>query len=315
MAFMRHLLRAVRGRGKMGTMIRNWLKASRLMSQSYLFLPLLLGQTAAAAVHDIWHWPVFVAVHLFGICLQLYIVYANDCADVDTDRANRSFTMFSGGSRVLVDGLISPRSLRRAAGVMAGLSLLTASWTALFYDRPILVPLACFSLLLLWGYSYAPFRLSYRGGGEVLQMLGVGLVLPLFGFYAHGGTLAGFPWELLAVLLPINLACGMATSLPDEPSDRAGRKRTSSVLLGQVNTKIVIVVLNAAAAAVLLWGVMDGLPVPTPLFLLPVILLPPMLFFLRSRPGSPGLNAFVTLAVSYTLLATVLMTVHLRYGN
>ncbi len=51
-----------------------WLKASRLQSQSYIFLPLLLGQVIALNYAQVWSWPMFFLVHTYGIFIQLYIV-------------------------------------------------------------------------------------------------------------------------------------------------------------------------------------------------------------------------------------------------
>lgn len=232
-------------------MLLAWLKASRLASQSYLALSLLLGQAIAFHQTGQLDWTIFVLVHLFGLFDQLYIVYANDYADMETDRNNRTFTLFSGGSRVLVEGSLQPRQLKAASLVMVGLSVLCGVVLTLVYGRRLALPMIGMSLVLLWMYSYPPLRLNYRGGGELLQMFGLGVVLPVFGFYAQSGTLNSFPWSLLWVLLPTQLACALVTSLPDEPSDRLSGKNTVAVLLGPTLTKLVIVTLNSVSIAAL----------------------------------------------------------------
>jgi 1,4-dihydroxy-2-naphthoate octaprenyltransferase len=86
-------------------------------------------------------------------------------------------------------------------------------------------------------YSFPPLRLSYRGGGELLQGLGCGVVLPLVGYYLQAGTLGSFP---LAVLFPSFLlaaAGNVTTALPDHPADRAADKRTYPVRLGQLTAR------------------------------------------------------------------------------
>lgn len=232
-------------------MLLAWLKASRLASQSYLALSLLLGQAIAFSQTGRLDWEIFILVQLFGVFDQLYIVYANDYADIETDRCNRTFTMFSGGSRVLVEKRLRPEQLRRASYLMAGLCIGCAVVLAIVYARGLALPLVAVSLLLLWMYSYPPLRLNYRGGGELLQMIGLGVVLPVFGFSAQSGTLIGFPWSLLWVILPTQLACALATSLPDEPSDRLSGKHTVAVFLGPTLTKLLIVTLNFVSVAAL----------------------------------------------------------------
>ena len=39
-------------------------------------------------------------------------------------------------------------------------------------------------------YTLPPLRLNYRGGGELLEMLGVGLALPLYNVYLQAGAMA-----------------------------------------------------------------------------------------------------------------------------
>lgn len=231
----------------MQTRWRAWLQASRLPSQAYLFLPLLLGQLLAWRISGEWSWLVFVLVQAFGVFDQLYIVYANDVADEDTDRDNATATLYSGGSRVLVEGALSSVTLSRAARRMAGLALASTALIGLLAGHWLPLSLAIFGIGLLWAYSFPPLRLSYRGGGEWLQMLGLGGVLPLLAFAAQAGHFAGFPWLLLAVLLPLNLATAVATALPDAPSDARANKRTLAVVYGLGPARRFVLVLAAGA--------------------------------------------------------------------
>lgn len=275
-----------------------WIRASRLPSQSYIALPLLLGQLTAWRATGEWSWGIFALVQAFGIFDQLYIVYANDYADQDTDQLNETNTIFSGGSRVLVDGEISPESLLRAAALMAVLAVGTGIALLIGWGRVLSVPLMVTGILLLWAYSYGPLRMSYRGGGEILQMLGVGLILPLIGFEAQAGTLVGFPWEMLAFLLPMNLATGLCTALPDEPSDRASQKRTFAVVAGGATARGVIVGLNVVGLlAFTLVGASQivGLEWSVETFVIvPVIALFGQLAVMpRATPGSVSMLVFV----------------------
>jgi 1,4-dihydroxy-2-naphthoate octaprenyltransferase len=285
-----------------------WIKASRLQSQSYIFLPLLLGQIMAMHYFDVWNWSIFLLVQLYGVFIQLYIVYANDYADIETDKLNETFNIFSGGSRVLSNKLLSPKEVRNGAIVMASLTILAGVVGYLLFDRAWLVLLSFVSILLLWMYSYKPVKLSYRGGGEFLQMLGVGMVLPLFGYYSQSGTFDAFPWWLFAVLLPTNLACGMATSLPDEPSDRKSKKRTSSVLFGIKRNMILIILLNTISLSLLIYfSLTSSLIDFSYILIFPIIAILLQFPFINAIPGSKKLGNYVALAVTFTLFITVVM--------
>lgn len=284
-----------------------WMKALRMPSQSYIFFPILLGHAIYYAANGKLNWPLFAAMHLFGLFIQAFIVLANDVADEAVDRGNSTYNIFSGGSRVLPQALLTRAELR--AGVWTTMALNVAAGAAMqfVYGRRLALVFVAVSLLLLWAYSYGPLRLSYRGGGEFLQMTGVGGVLPLFAYYVQADTAAGFPWRIYALLLPTQLACAMATGLPDYPSDRDGPKRTAAVLLGPDRVKALVVALNFVSLGLaLLIGAPDLAAGPCRLLVGALALLNAglLLVFSGAEPGSPRLNAFVTIAVAVTVLFT-----------
>lgn len=292
---------------------RAWVQAARLPSQMYIFWPLLLGQ--AMAMGEGFSWEIVLACHVYGLACQLCIVFANDVADMATDRKNCTFTIFSGGSRVLVDGLLSQRQFVWAAIVCAVLSAVAGLFLGIRHGTWLPLPLILFGLALLWAYSYPPLRLSYRGSGEYLQMVGVGLVLPMIGFSAHAGTLAGLPWTLMPLMLLLSLSCAMATALPDEPSDRADGKRTHAVRFGLAGSRRVILGLNALA---LFWYIFIPLP-ETTLPARAALALPCLILWLASlcladaKPGERGMLLFVSAQVAFSLapmisLAILLLT-------
>ena len=284
---------------------RAWVQAARLPSQMYIFWPLLLGQ--ALALRDAFPWEIVLICHFYGLVSQLYIVFANDVADIATDKENTTFTIFSGGSRVLVQGLLSRRELAIAAASCALLSTLTGVVLGVRHGNWLPLPLILFGLALLWAYSYPPLRLSYRGGGELLQMLGVGLVLPMIGYSAHAGSLAGLPWAMMALLLLLALSCALATALPDEPSDRAASKRTHAVRVGVRDSQRFILILNALALTYLVLVPLDGTTMlqRSILAALCAILALTSLRRFGARPGEREMAVFVTAQVAFCLLPMI----------
>ncbi len=209
-----------------------WLQAARFPSQIYLILPIWLGQLWAAALGHPLNSEILYLTLLFAFVDQLYIVFANDYADQDADALNENPTLFSGGSRVLVDAKISPKALLRAAQVAAFTCFMIGGYLAFYFNRPWSVIFALIALGLLWAYSFKPIQASYRGFGVFLQTLGIAVVLPLFGFYAQAGSLQSFPWVPLAILALSQVSCAMATALPDIEGDKLGNKHTLAVKLG-----------------------------------------------------------------------------------
>lgn len=284
-------------------------------SQTYIAFPILLGQMVAYRVTGSFSWIALILAQLFGIFDQLYIVYANDWADVETDRRNSTYNIFSGGSRVIVEGLLSRRSVGIAAIVTAMFAMLTGVGLWILHGSPLSLGLMILGIALLYGYSYPPLRMSYRGGGEALQMIGVGGVLPLVGYSAQTGGLGGFPWAILAVTLPISLGCAVATSLPDEPSDRESRKRTASVLLGSTSAQVVAV--SLCAVSLLAWLFISAPEPALPPRLLAVAVPAAILIAgtrkIGAEPGSGPLTGLVTHFVAtnvfFFLAASVVIAV------
>ncbi len=290
-----------------------WLQASRLPSQTYIFFPLLLGQAAAYAYSGVFSWRLFAVVQLFGLFIQLYIVYANDYADRDADALNTTYNTFSGGSRVLVtEGGLSASQMVQAIRLMVVLNAAIGVYLTVYHDRPWSLALVVLSLGLLWAYSYPPIKLSYRGGGELLQMVGVAGVLPLFGYYVQAGSLQAFPWALLLLLFPTHLACAISTSLPDYPADKASGKKTSAVRFSPKTARrwvmglqlLSIVFLHVTAVVSFPWNWL-------------VSIVPLMSLFMMARlgataeAGSTSLFYFVAFAILGVLAFVVGLAVYL----
>lgn len=294
---------------------RAWIKASRITSQSYIALPLILGQLLATPQTGHWDWTVFALVQAFGIFDQLYIVFANDVADYEADQHNDAPTMFSGGSRVLVDQDLTRRELAIGALVMAVLALVIGASLTFGFGKLAALPLVATGLILLWAYSYPPFKLSYRGGGELLQMLGVGAVLPLLGFVAQADTIHDFPWPVLAMTLPASLATAMCTALPDEPADRRADKHTVAVAWGLNRAMNIIIGLNliamSAAGVIVARRVSPGLDANIiALIAIPAIAtLATLALARRAKPGARAMLGFVFLGalVNISLIAGMIV--------
>jgi len=274
----------------------DWLRAARPLAHANIAPPLVLGQAFAYAETGRFSWTAALFIHLFGLMDHLYIVFANDYADRETDADNETHTLFSGGSRVLVEGRIEPRSLRRAAMTMAGgMVALSIGWGS---ERPGLIGFALVAIALLWAYSYPPIRLSYRGGGEVLQALGLGVTLPLGGYYGQAGSFSGFPWAALLPLWVLGFAGNIVTALPDEPSDRRADKRSWPVLRGYVAARRHAVALIAVGVG-LTYFVGPPLSLGARLLVvgLPLAALAVSLLFIgRAEPSRKGtMLAFLTL--------------------
>lgn len=235
--------------------VQAWLQAARPPAQVNILVPLLFGQAMAFAATGQfsvrWLW----TGAQIGLLIQLVIVFANDFADRETDAKNATFARFSGGSRVLPEGRLTPAAMRTATLAAMVMLVVVCVGLAVFAGRPGLPLLALATAVLVWLYDHPPLRLSYRGHGELVQGLGTGVVLPLAGFYLQAGSLAGFvAWSVVPMVL-LGAVGNIVTALPDYPSDRASGKRSYPVRRGQWAARrhaLELLVLAAAASGLVL---------------------------------------------------------------
>ncbi len=237
------------------TLPGRWLYALKPQSWPKLLVPCALGQ--AIGLFDAagrLSWGGALAGVAFTVLDLVFIVLLNDWGDRDVDRLKRRMFPEGCSPKTIPDGIL-PAHHVLFAGIGAGaLAFAVAATSGVALDRPWLVPGALACLALFWAYTMPPVRLNYRGGGELLEMLGVGVALPWLNAYAQSGSLlpAG-----LANVLPgfalLSLASALASGLSDEVSDRRGGKRTFATSLGNPMTRRLVETCTLLAAVA--WGI------------------------------------------------------------
>ncbi|MEM9187828.1 MAG: prenyltransferase [Myxococcota bacterium] len=263
-------------------MLRAWFQAARPLAQANIAAPLILGQAAAYAVTGEFSWAWAAAAHGFGIIDQLVIIFWNDYSDVDADRLNDAPTPFSGGSRVIVEGKLSRQAVRTGAAI-ATAALLLFSGAVSLLGRPLTIGFALVGIGLVQLYSFAPARLAYRGHGEGLQALGLGIVLPALGYYLQAGELRSIPLGLLVGATLYGYAGNILTALPDATGDRKAGKRSFPVRYGERIARYAFVLITGAAAGAAA-SAMDGVAAA-------IVFLVPMSLVLAALPLVGRANA------------------------
>ena len=231
-----------------------WIAALRLQFHPMAWAAYALGAAAAPG----FSWSVFLLGLVAFFFLEVATVMTNDLFDLPSDRVNRYHGPFTGGSRVLVEGRITPVELRAAAigGFLAfavtGLVLQLAA-----PDAPVLPLLVLFAVLAI-GYTAPPLRLSWRGLGELNVAFTHSVLLVLCGWAFQGGGLwTAPPWLLGLPLLFAVFGAIALSGLPDATADSTAGKRTLAVRLGPGATFRLVQasVLLAALVALALAGV------------------------------------------------------------
>jgi 1,4-dihydroxy-2-naphthoate polyprenyltransferase len=136
-----------------------WLRAARLQLYTIGFTPLLLGNVAAWYEYGNFSLSRFALSLLAGLAIHLVSAFTNDAADTVTDEANSSRTPFSGGSGVVVEGMLTSAALIKGSAA-AGLTALLLTCLAIYgwQVHPGILLFAGFGLVSAAGYSLSPLK-------------------------------------------------------------------------------------------------------------------------------------------------------------
>jgi len=210
-----------------------WRHAIKLASWPKILVPALLGQAIGVAVSGELRGEPLVFGVAFSVLDTVFIVLSNDWGDREVDAIKRRMFPEGCSPKTIPDRILPARHVL-AAGLAAGVLALAIAALAerVLPGRHGLTLGALGCLALFVAYTFRPLRLNYRGGGELLEAIGVGVALPWWNAYLQAGRA---PWPLGALLAGfflMSLGSAVASGLSDEESDRAGGKHTFTTHFG-----------------------------------------------------------------------------------
>lgn len=198
-------------------------------------LPILLGTAIAYAKFGVFYWDFFLLALLGGVCLHVGANVANDYFDhkSGTDDINVEYVRpFTGGSRMIQKGLMTPREVFAEAMVFYAIAGLIGVYLALTRGMIVLV-LGVIGMFSGFFYTAPPIDLAKRGIGELFIGLNFGILMTQGAYFVQVQHLA---WEpaLAAVPLAILIATLLyINEFPDYKADKEAGKRHLVVRLGR----------------------------------------------------------------------------------
>ncbi len=186
-----------------------------------------------------------------------FVVLLNDYGDREVDALKRRMSPEGSSPKTIPDRILEPRSVL-LLGLGAGAFALSVGLAAeAFAARPgaLLAAVACMALFVV--YTLPPVRLNYRGGGEFVEMLGVGFALPWWNAYVQSGIAVPQNLGWLPGFALLALASALASGLADEQSDRLGGKRTFATMFGPQRVRTAVE--GMYVGAILVWAAMGKL--------------------------------------------------------
>jgi 1,4-dihydroxy-2-naphthoate octaprenyltransferase len=231
-------------------------------------LPVIVGSAWGAYVSGQFSVYIFALAMIATVCVHAASNVLNDVGDesIGTDARNElRIYPYTGGSRFIQTGILSPRRMARLGITLIVLASLAG--LALFVERgPTVITFGLIGIALGVFYSLGPVKLSSLGLGETAVAIAFG-VLPVTG----AAWLQGAAIDSALILYSIPVSAWVAAILlinevPDTEADGACGKNTLPVRLGLNGTAILYFSIHvSAAAAVTLLALQGNLPLLAPL--------------------------------------------------
>ena len=198
------------------------------------FAGMFLAACVAEVDHGLaWGWLALTVLGVF--CVEVAKNASGELVDYDSgtdlavDDADRS--PFSGGKRVMVDGLLT-RGQTRALALVFFLAAIMIGLVIVCWRDSRVLSFGLIGIALAWYYHGGSLRLSYRGFGELAVALAYGPVVVCGTYFVQTGYLS-------APLLHVSMALGLLVAaflwineFPDYRADRQAGKNNLVVRLG-----------------------------------------------------------------------------------
>jgi len=294
-----------------GSKLKAWLKAVRLQFYPMAWIAYSLGAVCAIDRYHVFHLKPYLAGYLCLFLLELVTVLLNDYFDYETDKLNQNGSLYSGGSRTIVERDLSFSEMR--IGIVSILLLFFLSVALLIHVSPN-VPAVGIAILMLLGillgagYTVPPLKFCYRGFGEFVVGLTHSPYVLMAGFFLQTGNInSHVPWLLSVPLFFAILAAILLAALPDYGADRAAAKKTFAVIFGPRKATLAamfcVLMATVSAGVLLLFKILPTSGVALMIVCIPhaLILLKVMGKVIRQHLFDCRIDRVMQMALSYII--------------
>jgi 1,4-dihydroxy-2-naphthoate octaprenyltransferase len=228
------------------------------------FLTVTLGAIFVGTSFAYWQTGSFHLFHfilvLLGACFfHIATNVANDYFDFKSgnDAANISGTTpFSGGSRVVLEGLVKPETALMISVIFATVGSAMGLFLNFTLKGNTILFIGIAGLFFVYSYNGFPLQLVNKGLGEIGIFLAWGPLMVIGAYYAQTENLNSV-WPLI-----VSIPSGLMTTLvllinefADEEADTSTGRKTWVILFGKQKSLLIYLILALSCYIVVLLGV------------------------------------------------------------
>lgn len=218
----------------------DWVAGARIRTLPLSIAPVALGTAAAYAASGFqdWHWVRALLCLAVALGLQIGVNFANDYSDGVRGTDN----LRVGPSRLTGSGAAKPRTVLAVALLFFALAAAAGVVVVVLSGQYWLLAVGAACILAAWFYTGGKHPYGYYGLGELFVFVFFGLVATAATTYVQVGTVNLESWIAGAAAGLLACAVLMANNLRDLDQDRLAGKRTLSVLIGSLASRILFAV-------------------------------------------------------------------------
>jgi 1,4-dihydroxy-2-naphthoate octaprenyltransferase len=226
---------------------RVWIRAIRLPFFTATIVPIILGTVIAWYDTGSFVWMRFWLAMFGALFIHAGTNLANDYFDhlSGCDEINFSPTPFSGGSRVIQNGLIEPHKILYASLVSFILGIATGLYLNFLCKGNIVFLIGIIGVSLGFFYTIKSFRIAYGGFGELAVGAGFGPLMMLGSYYVQAQSLS---FKTFLISIPVGILIALVifiNEFPDYAADKLVDKKTMVVILGKKKAVVLYHILLA----------------------------------------------------------------------
>ena len=196
--------------------------------------PILVGSFLAYATTGSFNFGLFILALLAIMVLHAGANLANDYFDhiSGNDWANKNPTPFSGGSRYIQQGTLSPKAVLLAALAALAIGSAIGLVIVLLTKSVLILIIGLVGLLGGFFYTAPPIKLGYRCVGEFVIAMLFGLLPVYASYYLQTGTIDTIPLLPAAIVATLIFLIILINEFPDADADATVSKKTLVVHFG-----------------------------------------------------------------------------------
>jgi len=264
-----------------------WFRATRAPFFTASIASVLLGTGVAWYQTGIFHVKIFGLAMIGAIIAHAGTNMLNDYFDhlSGNDEVNKYYNQFSGGSRIIQNGIFSPKKVLVSSFIAFLIVIVIGLYLNSIIKGNTLLWIGLIGVILGITYSTIPFGLSYSGFGEIAVPLGFGVTVTLGSFFVQTQQLS---WLPVISSVPTAILVGLIliiNEFQDSEADGLAGKKTVVVRIKNKRKAILIyqILLVFAFVWIIVFVIIRLFPIWT---LLTILLIPWLIWIIKNSSNN-----------------------------